>query len=205
MTLSQQKQLQKHIITKTKKLFALYHPPAHGFDHSERVRKWAVVIAQAEKADVWLNEIIAIIHDIGRTEEKKHPTMTHHELSYQLCQVWFREDRAFDVLTKHQKLVILYALRNHWNSFADKYPEAIILRDADKIDALGKIGIRRTREYFGNTTDRVLLEDFRKRYEMMFHLRTKKARALGKKLKLLEPINAVYIQLLKKEAKEVEL
>ena len=41
------------------------------------------------------------------------------------------------MLKKAEKLVVLYAVRYHWNDAADKYKEAIILRDADKLDIYG--------------------------------------------------------------------
>lgn len=199
--------LQQQLILYTEKKvqnFFLHNPaPAHEFDHSERVRAWAVIIAKSEKANIFLSELSALVHDIGRTMEKKNPGVRHHELSYEMLQQWFRSDRAFDVLTRSEKLNILYSVRYHWNNAADKYLEAIVLRDADKIDALGKIGLRRSMEYRKSAD--LVMSDLRLRPDMFYWLQTKKARQIVARYKLMQPIDSFYLKLLKKQIKPISL
>lgn len=205
MYTKKQQQLLSFIETKVRELFQTYRAPAHGYDHAERVQKWSIRIAKAEKANVWLCEIIAVLHDIGRTIENDYQKKSHHELSYELCQKWFRTD---DVLakgfSKTEKLTILYSLRYHWNDAATKYHEAIILRDADKLDALGKIGVRRTMEYYKDD-EKKMLHDMRFRQDMLVSLKTKEAKRIVTQYRIMDPINAFHYRLLKKAIRPVEL
>lgn len=204
MTTSEQKQLLTYTKAKVRALFKEHPAPAHEYDHADRVRKHGVVIAKAEKEQVWLAELIALLHDIGRTKEHFEPKQTHHEWSYSMCQEWFREDFHFDVLSDEEKLCILYSVRNHWNSCADDYKQAIILRDADKLDGLGSVGLRRIKMYNkGNELDQV--NDMRLHYEMLYWLRTKKAQAIAKQFGGMTPIDREYARLLKKGIKKVSL
>jgi HD superfamily phosphodiesterase len=66
MFTTREKQLLAHATRRVKALFKERPYPAHNFDHADRVRKWAMQIAKAEKANVFLSAFIALIHDIGR-------------------------------------------------------------------------------------------------------------------------------------------
>jgi putative nucleotidyltransferase with HDIG domain len=188
-----------------RQLFADYLAPAHGFDHAERVSRWAVQIAKAEKVDVFLSELAAVLHDIGRvTEHAKASSKTHHELSYEMCQQWFREDKNFDVLSKIEKLQILYSLRYHWNDQANKYSLAWVLRDADKLDSLGAIGLKRSIEFFKGNEDKIL-QDVRFKSDMLLHVRTVTAQKIIEQKKMFAPIEKYHAKLLRKKIKPVEL
>jgi putative nucleotidyltransferase with HDIG domain len=200
-----QKKLVSYTRVKVKKLMKEHPFRAHGFDHAQRVSKWAVIIAEAEKADVFLSELAGLLHDIGRArEELLGNTKRHHELSYEICQEWFREDTAFFILSKEQKLTILYSLRYHWNDVADKYQVAWILRDADKLDGFGKIGLRRSIETFKNVEADVV-EDIRLHYQTFLELRTKKAKQIMKEKNLFAPLLNYYQKVLRSGIKAVEL
>lgn len=201
--------IQKRLIiysrAKVKDLFTEYPVKAHGFDHAQRVSKWAVIIAKAEKANIFLSEISAVLHDIGRvTEEFPGNTKSHHELSYEMCQEWFREDKEFSVLSKTEKLQILYAVRYHWNNAADKTKLSWILRDADKLDALGKIGLSRGLEFFAGD-EKAIDQDLRFKADMVINIRSRLARRIIKQKKLFEPLQKYHIKLLKRKIKPVRL
>lgn len=205
-----QKQIIKQATIKVRKLFKEHPVPAHGFDHASRVAKNAVEIAVAEKANVFLCELAAILHDVGRVPEhqlkltKKDVHNTHHELSYTLCQDWFRHDAIFSGLTNQEKKILLYSIRYHWNNAATLYKEAIILRDADKLDALGAIGVRRAQLFFKHDEKR-LNHDCRFKYDMYYWLITDTARKIVKTKKLMEPINTFYWSRLTKQIKPIVL
>lgn len=204
MYTKEQQVILKYTHQRVKAFFKAVDAPGHGYDHAERVAKWAVIIAKSEKADIFLSEICAVLHDIGRGLEKDNPDKTHHELSYELCREWFRQDATFDFFTKAQKLLILYSLRYHWNDAADKYKEAIVLRDADKIDALGKIGLKRLLEYCKHT-GRNLSNGLRFAYHIAYWIRTKKARELYEKMDLLREFDAHVLKQGKKAVKKISL
>lgn len=205
MYTQKQKRIIAHVRAKVKSLFVAHPIKAHGFDHALRVSKWAAIIATAEKGNVFLAEMSALLHDIGRaTEHLPGNTKTHHELSYDMCREWFKQNRVFDLLSKQEKLIILYAVRYHWNEAADKYKIAWILRDADKLDTFGAIGLKRIREFY-NKNEEIILRNIRLLYEMIYNIRSKKAQQIMKSKRLFEPIIRYQRRLLKSQIKPVEL
>ena len=156
----------------------------HGFHHAERVADYASYIAHHEGKDTFLSTLAGWLHDIGRAIEK-YPeqfsgfdaTKTHHELSYELLQQWFREDERFSLLTDAEKMELLYAVRNHWNDEANEYTSAYILRDADKIDGLGEIGLQRNKEFHKDDPSRQML-NLRLHYEWIYSFKTETAKEL---------------------------
>lgn len=201
-----EKKLISYTKNKVKKLFEGHPVSAHGIDHVTRVAGLAKLFAAKEKADVFLSEMSGWLHDIGRTLEGHTNIISgHHELSYELCQKWFREDEVLRVgLTKQQKLTILYAVRYHWNSVADKYFMASVLRDADKIDTLGLTGIKRAYEFSGGD-EKKFQWDIRLRYDIYYWLETKTAKKYVKEKHLMEQLDRFYTKFLRKMIKPVEL
>ncbi len=203
MYTQKQKRIITHTRAKIKSFFAAHPIKAHGFDHALRVSKWAVIIATAEKDNLFLAEMSAWLHDIGRATETGN-TKRHHELSYEVCRQWFKEDRIFYTLSIKEKLIILYAVRYHWNEAADKYKTAWILRDADKLDAFGAVGLKRIAEFY-NDDEEIILQDLRLLYEMAHNIRSKKARQIMKSKRLFEHTIQYQRRLLKNRIKSVEL
>lgn len=202
-----QKRIIAHVRAKVKTLFIAYPIKAHGFDHAFRVASWAAQIAKGESANIFLCEMAGLLHDIGRTQEKGGPAITgakHHELSYTMLREWFLKDRFFDTLTKKEKIILLYSVRYHWNNAADKYDVAWILRDADKMDAFGKIGLGRMWEVYKDDVYSMDLA-LRLQFDSYFWLITKTARKIVKDKKMIEPTIAFYKKLLKARIEPVEL
>jgi uncharacterized protein len=119
---------------------------AHDFDHAQRVRKVAREIAQNEGSDTELVEIAALLHDVIRPEdgdeERKHSELSARKAEEILETVG---------MPKEKIRRILELIRSH--SLDDRKKrgslEEMILFDADKIDALGEIGISRWFMYMG--------------------------------------------------------
>lgn len=196
---SVERQIILHTSFKVENLFKNYPVPAHGIEHIKNVVKHAKQIAVKEKADIFLAELSAWFHDIGRTLEigdSLHGNK-HHELSYKLCQKWFEEDEIYGKLNYKQKEILLYSVRYHWNNAADKYETAWILRDADKLDSLGKNGIKRMLEFSGKNESKLEL-DLRLRYDIFYWLKTKTAKKIVKDKKMMEQIDKFYLNKLKK-------
>lgn len=205
MYTNEQKKLVSHIRVKVKNLFAQYPVKAHNFDHAERVSRWAVRIAKSEKANMFLAELAGLLHDIGRVpEHQPGNTKTHYELSYEMCQGWFREDREFGILTKTEKTQILYALRYHYNDAADDYVIAWILRDADKLDGFGRIGLQRSIDYFEGDMNKIIL-DLRLRYHTLYNIRSCVAKKIIQEKKMFEPIERYYRKQLQDRIESVVL
>jgi len=114
----------------------------HGWDHTDRVMINALYIGKAEGADMEILHIAALLHDIGRDyEEKSNGKICHAEKGSELAESFLLE-HGFE---KEKVAKICHCIECHRYS-RTKLPqtlEARILFDADKLDAVGAIGIGR--------------------------------------------------------------
>jgi uncharacterized protein len=112
---------------------------AHGWEHIQRVYRLALRINQEEEANEFIVGSAALLHDIGRLVRQKGKR--HAELSVQEA----RPLLACYPLDQGQIEAILHAIIAH--SFSQGVEpqtlEARIVRDADRLDGLGAIGILR--------------------------------------------------------------
>lgn len=202
----EQRQLIKYTKAKVRALFLSSPAKGHDFNHIKRVAKNAVEIAKKEKANVFICELAGWLHDVGRTKETevKITGWAHHEWSYEICRDWFKNDINFSVLSDEQKLEILYDVKYHWNIAADKYPSAVILRDADKLDALGKNGIKRLIE-LAEDDDIKMSTGLRFTYDMYVWIRTETAKKMVIKKNLMKPVEKYYKKYLKNKITPVRL
>jgi uncharacterized protein len=113
----------------------------HGIGHIQRVLSHAKLIHQNEGGFWELIESIIWLHDIGRKYEKEQ-NRNHALISADIAKDWLQKS---EIPTQYHDLII-EGIQAH--SFSLKIPpktiEAMIVSDADKLDALGAIGIFRT-------------------------------------------------------------
>ncbi|NVM46564.1 MAG: HD domain-containing protein [Candidatus Lokiarchaeota archaeon] len=117
----------------------------HGFDHVERVYRTSVSIGEKLNADLRILKISALLHDIGRIQEKKDLLKRNHaEISADLAEN-FLASIQYD-LSQNDIDKISHCIQAHSfsNNLVAETLEAKILSDADKLDALGAIGLYRT-------------------------------------------------------------
>jgi uncharacterized protein len=113
---------------------------AHDFKHVDRVRHWALRIARSEAfPDLELVEAAALLHDIGLTslqvdQRNRHAQAGVGIVAQFLPQLRLFEDEEIDVISN--------AIRYH-SSPSGGGALGQILRDADKLDAIGAVGIMR--------------------------------------------------------------
>jgi uncharacterized protein len=130
------------VILECKKYSKLVSPKDlhHGFEHSQRVRDYAVQIAKSEKADPIIVEIAAYLHDIGRGHEKNQ---YHTKVSSQMAKIFLTNLG----LPKNQIKKVIHCIethsRKHNHRKIPKTKEAKILYDADGLEMIGAIGILR--------------------------------------------------------------
>ena len=131
----------KQIIKKTeeyvKKFMKLLPPNVHDFKHVNRVRKWAIKIAKAEKKDIFLVEMAALLHDIGRSKENP-PKILHADIGAKMTYQFLIKNK---LISKEKIDQITYAVACHGRG--GKGWLVKILQDADKLDGLGALGIMR--------------------------------------------------------------
>ncbi|MEM1627965.1 MAG: HD domain-containing protein [Desulfurococcaceae archaeon] len=140
----------------------------HGLPHVERVLKWTYRIIEAEKLEID-EEILRLsvyLHDIGRVIGEPHGHYSMMIAEELMREIGYNEDYIMRVLN---------AIAYHSFSFSKHYKieplceEAKILSDADKIDALGIVGLLRVFSYSFklNRNMQDTLEHF---YEKIFNL-----------------------------------
>jgi uncharacterized protein len=110
--------------------------PAHGWLHTHRVRRNALILARAEGMDPVLAELAALFHDVGRTEPG--PENEHGARSAAMAGPLL----AGSPLAAGEIDQVLHAIRWH-NSGRSDTPLLCLLRDADMLDGLGAMGIAR--------------------------------------------------------------
>ncbi|WP_144513215.1 HD domain-containing protein [Bacillus sp. FJAT-22090] len=116
---------------------------SHDFQHIERVRKNAFDIAACEPtADVEIIELAVLLHDVS-------------DPKYSVDEDKLEEDRIINLLNlpyekiKQIKTLIKSISFNGGNEMQADTIEAKIVRDADRLDAIGAVGIARTFAYGG--------------------------------------------------------
>ena len=130
----------KYIKNYVEKLY-LNNDPSHDFEHIMRVYNNAEKICKTESVNKKLVLISVLLHDIVKKSHSKKSSKSSADLS---------AEKSLDILRKLNipKLeidIITEAIRNH--SFTkkkiSKTIEGRILQDADRLDAIGAIGIAR--------------------------------------------------------------
>ena len=204
MDTKKQQSIIKHTEQKVRDFLKFHPAPGHDYNHADRVRKFAVRLARAHGGTIFFCALSGLLHDIGRANENHSHNTTHHEVSYELCRKWFREDPAYSVLSNKEKIIILYSIRNHWNNFADKYQEAIILRDADKLDLFGPVLSQREKQHRHRSFEKIQL-DIRLVYDDFYWLRTDTAKRIARGKKFIRWTDKFYKKILLPRVKSVKL
>lgn len=115
----------------------------HDFDHSVRVWRNAVRIARTEPAcDMRAVELGALLHD---TDD---PKLFHTEGNAH-ARAFLKEHGASDSEAEQICEIINSVSFSKNRDSVPSSPEAMIVRDADRLDAIGAVGIARTFAYGG--------------------------------------------------------
>lgn len=120
----------------------IQNDPAHDFDHIMRVCNNAKKIARAENAETRLVMAAALLHDIVSYPKSDRRSKT---ASIQSAQAAKKILKKYNY-TQAEIKIITDAIRDHSYS-RNKIPKTVVgkvLQDADRLDALGAIGIART-------------------------------------------------------------
>ncbi len=132
------------LIEKTREFAATFHegePSSHDMSHITRVEALCMEIQNEEGGDRFILQLAALLHDVGVIKE--HEVGGDHAI--------YSAEIASEFLGRagvEKKTVeaVVYCIMNHRFS-GGKIPETIearILQDADRLDALGAIGIFRS-------------------------------------------------------------
>jgi len=123
---------------------------AHDFEHVLRVLRLAECIGVAEGADMEVLRAAVLLHDVARVAEDEGGP----------CHAQAGAARAREILAGHpadKVEAVAHAIASHRfrNSVVPQTLEAQILYDADKLDAIGAIGVARAYAIAGRHAQRL--------------------------------------------------
>lgn len=120
--------------------------PAHDWYHNLRVMALCERIGREEGADMTVLRLAALLHDIGRAQERETGEC-HAEISARECVALLRA-QGYDeqLIATVQKAILTHRFRK--NNPPTTLEEQILF-DADKIDSIGAIGVVRAFAYSG--------------------------------------------------------
>ena len=116
----------------------------HDFDHTLRVYHMAVRIAREEGADVQMVALAALLHDVD-----------DHKLSPETCEhkdraVAFLREQGVDEQKIHSIVEIISQISFSAGNGRPSTLEGMCVQDADRLDAIGAIGIGRAFAFGGS-------------------------------------------------------
>jgi len=121
--------------------------PGHDWSHVNRVRNTALHIAEKEKANSFIVELGALLHDVADYKFHKWDD----KIGSKTARAWLKS-LNFDAKLIEQVCFIVDEVSFKGAKVKDNTSNLAtnIVRDADKLDALGAIGIARTFSYGGH-------------------------------------------------------
>jgi uncharacterized protein len=141
------KKLTKQIETEAKKYFQKASG-CHDWTHVERVRALALKIGKKERVDLGILELAALLHDIHKPEEmRKNGRICHAEKGAKTARkILEKYGVGESAINQVAHCIASHRTRN------DNQPQTIeakVLRDADKLDGIGAIGVARDFQFAG--------------------------------------------------------
>ena len=127
---------------------------SHNWDHTLRVSRLCERIGSAEGVDLDVVMIAAYLHDIARSyQDNSNGAVCHAEKGARMAAP-IVEKLA---LSEARKKNVLHCIRSHRfrGDHQPRTPEARVLFDADKIDAIGAIGVARAFLFAGEVGARL--------------------------------------------------
>lgn len=119
----------------------------HDWWHTQRVWKTAKNIAKKEKADEFVVELGALLHDIA--DSKFHGG--NEEVGPKLAREFLESEKVEpEVINNIEAIIRNISYKNSLSGNKYHSKEFDIIQDADRLDAIGAIGIARTFNYGGH-------------------------------------------------------
>jgi len=117
----------------------------HDWWHIHRVRNLALMIAKSEGADLFVVELAALLHDIDDWK------LIEAGIEEQKTKTWLRICNVEeDVTERICKIIEGVSFKGAGVNTSTNDIECKVLQDADRLDAIGAIGIARTFAYGGS-------------------------------------------------------
>src|SRR5437660_12443001 len=131
-------------ILRTVELLLHNQSPAHDFQHILRVYKNAEIISKQEECvDLDIVLVAALLHDLVVYPKGSSKNIDSADDSADIAKKILREYKNYPV-EKIEKVVDIIRIHSYSKKIIPSTIEGKILQDADRLDALGAIGIART-------------------------------------------------------------
>jgi uncharacterized protein len=127
---------------------------SHDWDHSQRVCNLCMHIGRTEGANLQVLEIAAYLHDIGRAhEDASRGAICHATKGADIA----REVLGACPLSREDEANVIHCIRSHRfrGNHTPETLEAKVLFDADKLDAIGAVGVGRAFLFAGEVGARL--------------------------------------------------
>lgn len=120
---------------------------AHDWHHVYRVWNNAIHIAQKENCDYFIVELGALLHDIADWKF----TNGNEDTGPEIARIWLQKQAVEPKIIEHVCGIIKdVSFKGAGVTYPMKSIEGMIVQDADRLDAMGAIGIARSFSYGGN-------------------------------------------------------
>ncbi len=153
----------------------LMKDPTHDFEHAKRVCSISIRLAREEHADEDVVKAAALLHDVGYSLDEKEHEGKSIEVARSLLDM--------TDFPKEKKEKVLGCIGEHRFSKGEKAMsiEAQVLQDADRLDAIGAVGIARCFLWSGEHR-KVLKEAIKHFDEKLLKLKDAMNTASGRKM-----------------------
>jgi len=121
-----------------------FEPTGHDYSHALRVRKNALKLCQGMNVNQEIVEVAALVHDLIDYKLEPDYKLTINTLEEYLIQFGYGK----------REISLILSIITNMSYSSKRNPDSIegkIVQDADRLDALGAIGIARTFAYSGRT------------------------------------------------------
>jgi uncharacterized protein len=116
----------------------------HDWWHVDRVARTACKIAQVEKADAFICQLAALLHDVA--DEKLNES---EQAGLAIVMQWLQQQQVPVLILQHVMEIISSLSFKGGNRPPMRTLEGQIVQDADRLDAIGAMGISRVFAYSG--------------------------------------------------------
>jgi uncharacterized protein len=116
----------------------------HDWWHVDRVARTASKIAGVEKADVFVCELAALLHDVA--DEKLNES---EQAGLTIVEQWLEKEQVPVAILQHVMEIIASLSFKGGSRPPMRTLEGKIVQDADRLDAMGAMGISRVFAYSG--------------------------------------------------------
>ncbi len=140
-------------------------PTGHDWWHVDRVRKIAIKISQKENADLFIVELSALLHDIADWKFYKGDDTKGPETARKWLQKFDIEEHIIDHVCSIIKEI---SFKGAGVKTEMTTTEGKVVQDADRLDAIGAIGIARTFAYGGNKNREIYNPEIKPQFHQSF-------------------------------------